>query len=432
MGGYCYPSVPDPSACRKVQALLKVGNYIYVGGVIDQVMDPSGTKTTVGGYYNLFRFNASTHKLDTTFKPQFTQPGGGYRDSAVTGLASDGTTLYVAGSFTNVSDGPGVASIQRKGVAAIDLATGKVKTTFNASIGSGGGPAIVNDVEYVKGTLWLGGNFKNLGGHSQAALASVLPATGAYTSNITENFSGVVTATAPLKVHEMAIDPSQTHAAVIGNFAQVNGVTHKEVVILNVAANGGSTSVYGWNAPTYLEGSQTNCSQRDTWARGVDWDPTGTHFDIAASGGGGFNPYPGLCDAFTRFKLVQTTNAVPEIVNYTGYDSLFAVCDTGNYAYLGGHNKHLDHALYIDGKKVSTPEQTNYGISVVDVNRGSSSFGHVVPAWNEGTDTGRGAGWTACLAVAGGTAAGGGVYVGGDAQKVNGDALIQRLAYFPG
>jgi hypothetical protein len=331
-----------------------------------------------------------------------------------------------------VSNGPGAAGIARKGVAAISTSTGAVQTGFDAKVAASGGPAVVNDVEYVKGTLWLAGNFKNLGGHSKVGLASVSPTTGAYTTNITEQFSGVVTTTVGTKVHDVAISPNGAQAVVIGNFATVAGATHKEVVVLNIAANGGSTSVYPWNAPTYLNGSETNCSKNDTWARGVDWNPTGTYFDIAASGGGGFDAFPGLCDAFSRFKLETTSNAIPVIVNYTGFDSLFAVCDTGDYVYTGGHNKYLNHAVYINGKKVTGGDQAHYGIGAIDVRTGSSTYGKAVPTWDNSTATGRGAGWTSCLAVSGGPSVGGGVYVGGDAEKVNGNASIQRLAYFPG
>jgi len=37
----------------------------------------------------------------------------------------------------------------------------------------------------------------------------------------------------------------------------------------------------------------------------------------------------------------------------------------------------------------------------------------------------------ACLSVGRSAAGGGGVYMGGDAENVNGNAAIERLAYFP-
>ena len=439
-GGQCYKKVADPSACRRVLSMIQVGSWIYVGGIISDVYDP-GTRQTVRGFHNLFRFNATTHQLDTRWQPQAYRTRTTYRDAGVTGLAAsaDGSTIYAAGEFTTVASGPGKTGITRNGVAAFDATTGAVISGFNAQVGAGGGSVIVNDVKYVNGTLWLGGKFSHLGKVARKSLASVDPTTGALTTRIPDlRISGQVTSTAGTKVHRIAINLQQTQAVLIGNFTTVGGTTHKEVVVLDLDGTGGVRSVSRWNAPTYLDASQTNCNPKDTWARGVDWSPDGQYFDIAASGGGGFNAWPGLCDAFTRFAFnsaAPDTNATPVLVNFTGYDSLFAVCDTGDYVYLAGHNKYLNAALYTNGTKVRTGgTEAHYGIGVVSVNPSNPSYryGFGVPTWNDTTETGRGAGWASCLAVGGGPSVGGGVYVGGDAPKVNGNAAIQRLAYFPG
>lgn len=468
-GGQCYPGVADPSACRRVLSMIKVGNWIYVAGIISDVYDNT-TKQTITGFHNLFRFDATTHAVDQSWKPQAYRTVDTYRDASVTGLAAsaDGSTIYAAGAFLNVADGPGQPGIVRKGVAAFSATTGAVVQGFNAKVGAGGGPVLVNDVKLVggdslhpNGTLWLGGSFTHLGKNKtvRSSLASVDPVTGALTTNIGDlGISGKVTTTAPTKIHKLAINQQQTEAAVIGNFTTVGGATHKEVVILDIdTTDGGVSSVSAWNAPHYLEPSQTKCNQKDTWARGVDWSPDGSSFDIVASGGGGFNAYPGLCDAFTRFNFNPSapdfTDDTPALVNFTGFDSLFATCDTGTYAYLGGHNKNLNQALYIkalgtgfDGrmKKVGTGgPQAHYGIGVINVDPATtdkvtvgtkqvSAYGFAVPMWNSVAEaTGRGAGWASCLAVDGDPLVGGGVYVGGDGVGVNGDNSVRRLAYFP-
>lgn len=433
-GGQCYKKVADPSACRRVLSMLQAGDWIYVGGIISAVYNP-GTRQTVGGFHNLFRFSATTHQLDAHWQPQAYRTRTIYRDAGVTGLAAsaDGATIYAAGAFTTVASGPGKTGVTRNGVAAFSAATGAVVSGFNAAVGAGGGPAIVNDVEYVNDTLWLGGTFNHLSNVAQRSLASVDPLTGALTTRISDlGFSGRVTATTPTKVWQIAINPQHTAAALIGNFTTVRGATHKDVVVLNIDGTGGVSSVSSWNAPTYLDASQSKCNPKDTWARGVDWSPDGQYFDIAASGGGGFNAWPGLCDALSRFAYTTNSDATPALVNFTGYDSLFAVCDTGDYLYTGGHNKNLSAAIYVNGRKVRTVRQAHYGIGAIYANPTNPNYGFAVPTWNNTDQTGRGAGWASCLAVGGGPSVGGGVYVGGDAPKVNGNAAIQRLAYFPG
>jgi hypothetical protein len=430
-GGYCYTGA-DQDKCRRILVLKQVGDWIYAGGIISSVTDRI-TRVTATGFHNIFRFSASTHKVDTSWKPQFYSSAQAndttaYSDSAVTGIASGGTgTLYVAGSFGMYAPAPGAAGVQRSGVAAINTSNGSLEP-FNAKVCTGGGGCVVNDVEDVNGTVWLGGRFTHLADTPVTALAFVNPATGALTGTQL-GVSGAVTSTVATKVAQIAVNPQQSQAVMIGNFSSVGGVTHKEVAVLDITGTGGAT-INSWNDPTNLDASNsTNCSAKDTWARGVDWDPTGTYFDIAASGGGGFDAFGAagaLCDAFSRFKSDGNPNTPhPLIVNVTGFDSLFTVVDTGNVVYTGGHNKNLDHAVYINGAKVKAGEQKHYGIGAIDVRAGDANYGLAISNWNNSTATGRGAGWAASLST------GAGIYIGGDAQVVGSDKTIARLAYFP-
>ena len=427
-GGYCYATA-DQNLCRRVLVVKQVGDWVYVGGIISTVTDRI-TGVTKSGYHNIFRFSATTHQVDTSWKPQFytTSQTSDYKASAVTGIATDGAgTLYVAGSFSMTAPAPGAAGVARRGVAAINASDGSLKS-FNAKVCTGGGGCVVNDVEYVNGMVWLGGRFTYLAGNAVTALAFVSPTTGALTGTQL-GVSGVVTPNVATKVAQIAINPQRSQAVMIGNFSSVGGTTHKEVAVLNVTGTGGAT-INSWNDPTNLNASNsTNCNSLDTWARGVDWDPTGTFFDIAASGGGGFDAFGAhgaLCDAFSRFKSDGNANTLhPLIVNVTGYDSLFTVVDTGDVAYTGGHNKYLDYAVYINGVRVKASQQTHYGIGAIDVKAGDANYGHAILSFNNSSATGRGQGWAASLST------GAGVYIGGDAQDVGSDPTIKRLAFFP-
>jgi hypothetical protein len=431
-GGQCYPTA-NQNNCRRILVLKQIGDWIYAGGIISSVTDRT-TGVTTSGFHNIFRFSATTHKVDTSWKPQFYQSAQAnsttaYNDSAITGIATDGAgTLYVAGSFSQYAPAPGAAGVGRRGVAAIN-ATTKALLPFNAKVCTGGGACVVNDVEYVDGTVWLGGHFTEIAGQAVNSLAFVNPITGALTGTQLP-VSGAVTSTVTTKVAQIAVNPQQTQAVMIGNFTSVGGATHDEVAVLDITATGGAT-IDPWNDPKNLGASNSsNCSSTDTWARGVDWDPTGTYFDIAASGGGGqdaFGAHGALCDAFSRFKSDGNPNTpYPLIVNVTGFDSLFTVVDTGNIVYTGGHNKSLNHAVYVNGVKVKATQQSHYGIGAIDVNPSDAGYGAAIANWNNTTSTGRGAGWASSLSN---TSLG--IYVGGDAQTVGTDATIKRLAFFP-
>ena len=112
-GGYCYATA-NQSLCRRVLVLRQVGDWVYAGGIISTVTDRI-TGVTTTGYHNIFRFSAVTHKVDTSWQPQFYSSaqtsGSAYQDSAVTGIATDGAgTLYVSGSFSKVAPAPGAAA----------------------------------------------------------------------------------------------------------------------------------------------------------------------------------------------------------------------------------------------------------------------------------------------------------------------------------
>jgi len=443
-GGQCYPTA-DQTACRRVLALEQVGNWIYASGIIDSVVDrSSGNGVTLSGFHNIFRFDATTKAVDTRFKPQLyksAQSGVGtlaYKDSQVTGLATDGVgTIYAAGSFTIVADTAGGTGVLRKGVAALSAATGALVPGFKPQPGNGGGSTVVYDVDYVNGSVWIGGLFTHLGKlqTAQTALAFLDPTTGALTGSQV-SFSGQQTTTVGTKVAQVAINNAQAKAAVIGNFTTVGGQDHREVVVLNIDS-AGTGSVSGWDSPNLAKSNSSTCNASDTWARGVDWSPDNVHFDIGASGGGGFDAYGpqnagdpnqgALCDALTRFDSTKTY-APPDFVNVTGFDSMFTVVDTGDFLYTGGHNKYLDYTVYVNDKKVSgvASKQTHYGIGAID-----TRTGHAVTTFNPSSATGRGAGWASALSVSGSASTGGGVYIGGDAFNVNGDPDIRRLAYFP-
>ena len=414
------------TGCRRVDVIAQIGGWMYVGGIIDKVIDRS-TGTTISGFHNLFRFNPATGAVDTSFKPQFYKSSQtDYTDSAVSGLAGNSTTVYVAGAFTQFASGPGAAGTSRKGVAAIT--TGGSLTSFDAHVCQGGGSCVVYNLNLVGGSLWLAGTFSHVAGTARNVLAFVSPTSGALQGSQLA-ISGQQNTAAPTQVRQAAINPQQTQAVIIGNFTTVGGATHREVAVLDLISGGGATA-NSWNDPTNLTASNaTNCGSQDVWARGVDWDPTGTFFDIAATGGGGFDAFGAhgaLCDAFSRFKSDGNPNTpFPLVVNVTGFDSLFTVQDTGNIAYTGGHNKSLNHAVYINGKKVSSTQEDHYGIGAIDVNPADPGYGKAISTWNNTTSTGRGAGWKGSLATSAG------LWMGGDASTVNGDTTIRRLAFFP-
>lgn len=434
LGQQCYAKAGPAASCRQVLKILLVGGWVYVAGQIDSVRDPN-TGVTTTGFSNLIRFSVATHRLDTTFKPQFFKTAGQVADGAVSGLAAaaNGQSLYVGGSFNSVRSAPGGTVYTRKGLAKISTANGAVDAGFNAKIGAGGGPSNVNDVQLIGQSLWVGGTFAHVANASRTALATVDPTTGALTTAANLDIKNPPVSVSPLQVHKIGPSPSAAQAVLIGNFGTVLGQTRQEVAVVNVNATSGAvTSLNTWNAPTNLSYAVSHCSPKMFWPRGVAWSQDGSSFMLAAKGAGHVNNYPGLCDAFSVFANNGNPNSTPTGYNHTVVDSVISVCTLGQYAYLGGHFKQLNHERRINGEKVKIPaghvNEVHYGLGVIDTTPGNML---AVSGWNQTDQTGRGAGWSAALCVPGPGSAGGGVYMGGDAIGVNGNKKISKLAYFP-
>lgn len=434
LGQQCYGKAGPKELCRQVFTIVKMGNWVYVGGQIEQVRSPL-TRTTTSGYSNLFRFNASTQQLDTSFKPQFYRTAGRVDNGAVMGLApsADGQSLYVSGNFTKVEGSPGGSAVSRPGVAKIDGTTGAVDTAFDARVCSGGGSCRVDDVSLIGQTLWLGGTFSRVGGVSRPVLAGVNPSSGALSSGGNISVSGRTQAAVGMRVHKVVSNPAGTKFVIIGNFGSVQGQSRYSVAVINTdPGSGAATSVNNWNAPKNLQAAINACNKKMFWPRDAAWTPSGDAFALVAKGVGGGHPYPALCDAFSIFNDNNNANSTPYGYNHTEIDSVMSVCTLGNYAYVGGHFKSLNQEVRRNGVVVKPPRaqrnETHYGLGVINTDPSNVM---AVSGWNQTTQTGRGAGWGAALCVDGPGSQGGGVYFGGDGKKVNGNASISKLAYFP-
>lgn len=173
-------------------AALLVGNTVYVGGSFTEARSPDGTSTAPRT--NLAAFDATTGELLADFHAD--------TDGRVNALATDGTTLFVGGSFTHVD---GVA---RSRLAAVSPSTGAVQSwSANASsnvyaLGVGGGD------------LYVGGSFSKIKGVARSRLAAVRISDGALTD---------FTPRADATVNALAVSPDGSAVYAGGSFTTIDG-----------------------------------------------------------------------------------------------------------------------------------------------------------------------------------------------------------------
>jgi hypothetical protein len=187
-------------------AVLQVGNVVYVGGTFSNVYNQANQ--LVAPRANLAAFDRTTGHLLTTFRAD--------ANGAVRSFATDGSRLYVGGSFTTIGG-------QSRGrVAALNLATGAVDPTFHPGTNSN-----VYGVAYANGRLFLAGSFSTVGTATRSRLAAVSTSDG--------SVDGQFLPSANNTVASIAAQPDGSHVYVGGNFTGINNTGNKWLVGLNGA-----------------------------------------------------------------------------------------------------------------------------------------------------------------------------------------------------
>lgn len=314
-------SVPKPY----VDAITAEGATTYAGGRFDRVA--KGTASVARS--NIVAFSTT----DGTIRPGFSP----VLDGQVRALenAADGG-VYVGGDFKNVN------GTRRGGLVKL-TAAGAIDTTFKPPFAGG----IVHDVELVNGHLVVGGA-------AGRKLMSLNPTTGADDGWISQSITGrVCLATGECSwgttaVYDFAVENNRLVA--VGNFTEVNGQPRSKFFMLNLGA---SSSLNPWYYQSFRKPCATNATRRIANLQGVDWDPTGQYFNVAATGqipeyrseiwheGDGAQSDSTVCDALGRFAYSDASKAV--WINYTGGDSMWRVADTGSTVYVQGHFQWVDN-----------------------------------------------------------------------------------------
>jgi hypothetical protein len=154
---------PDPARAgyaQEVDAIAQYGNRVFIGGQFTNLLDANKAPANPPIAY--------LAELDATTGAPI--PGSSWTanaspDGNVHGLAvsPDGKRLYVGGEFRNI----GGQRIER--LAALDINTGKADTSFLPPTPS----AYVNAILPANGRVYIGGAWKTLGGVSQPELAAL-------------------------------------------------------------------------------------------------------------------------------------------------------------------------------------------------------------------------------------------------------------------
>lgn len=177
---------------------VTIGNIVYATGEFGHARPPGAEPgaTTEVVRKNLLAFDIRTGVV-TSFAHSLNAQG---RRLAV---SPDKKTLYVGGDFTKVG------SKARSRLAAFDVATGTLKTTFVPKIN-----ATVRALAATDAKVYVGGDFTTVGGLARTRLAAVRATTGAPYK---------WAPTADLSVYALAMATTETRVIIGGRFQKLNG-----------------------------------------------------------------------------------------------------------------------------------------------------------------------------------------------------------------
>lgn len=162
-------------------------------------------------------------------------------------LSPDGNTLYIGGNFTTINGS------SRMGIAAVDADSGALSSWNPNAVGFvlfGASNAYMTAMDVASdGTLYVGGNFQEIGGQTRHALAALDPATGLATAWNPRPYScnGACSAFAQEAASTISdIEVDGTDVYVAGGWYSINGyngVMLKRFAKLN---NTDGTVATGW------------------------------------------------------------------------------------------------------------------------------------------------------------------------------------------
>ena len=199
----------------KVDAVLRVGNTIYVAGTFSSLQDPNSTATKP--VTNLAGIDATTG-LPTSFAPAV--------NGEVFGLAQspDGSRLYAVGNFTTVG-----AATQKR-IAVFDTTTG----ALTAWKPFGWPNNVVRGIPVTADHVYIGGSFTLLGTTAASHIASLSPVDGSASPGFA--------ASADDLVRDFAVTSGRLYLA--GNFTNVNGTPQGRLTAINPTTGATIAGVY--------------------------------------------------------------------------------------------------------------------------------------------------------------------------------------------
>ena len=196
-----------------IDTIVVTSSDVYVGGDF----------SSIGGQprIDLAKLNPITGLVDGGRQSFDPDPLNGVNPSRVRTLQVSGDDVYAGGDFTSIG------GKSRNKIAKISGTTGDADVQFDANVsgGSNVGPNIF-DIVLARSTLFVGGDFSNIGGAARNNVATLNPKTGAEVTGFNPNVTG---GQRP-QVFQIAVTDNDVYIG--GSFTQVGGNAQGQIARL--------------------------------------------------------------------------------------------------------------------------------------------------------------------------------------------------------
>lgn len=289
-----------------------VGNRAFVAGGFTSLQNQTGNTTTVNQAY-LAAFNLDTGLIDTTFRPTF---GGGGVNAVE--ASPDGKHLYVAGSFNTVN------GVTERKIASLDPTTGAPVTGFKASADSAANALAASNT-----TVYVGGRFSTINGQTEVGLAALDADTGKVDTGFDNQLSGGIGVNGILTVQQLKLTHDSSTLLVVHTGRKIAGQDRYGVGLIDTATK----KLLPWSTRLWQDNLQYIGGIQRAYA--ADISPDDSYFVVTAGSGG---DRPPISDTAVAFSLKGDGGPDQQPLWISrAFDSIYSVAITEKAVYIGGH-----------------------------------------------------------------------------------------------
>lgn len=259
---------------------------------------------------SLASYNLDTRTVNTAFRPTF--------DGAVLAIkaAPDGSALYAVGTFNTVG------GVTKRKIVKLDPATGAAVPAFTAQA-NGRATAIAVGADAV----YVGGQFTKVNGVERASLAALNPTTGAVDAGFNLPLAGGIGVGGALSVQELGLTHDGRKLLVVHTGRQIAGQDRYGVGLVDTTAK----SLLPWRTRLWEDNLSFVGGIQRVFAG--DIAPDDSYF-VVTSGSGGDRPP--INDTAMAFPMAGGDGVEPIWVSRM-FDSVYSVAITEVAVYVGGH-----------------------------------------------------------------------------------------------